>query len=239
MMKRILIVAAVAAFASGVQGAIIFDDFNVDEGHFNVHPGYSGSTVGEDPASSADRVTTNGPLEGEGHQELIFIHDGSATNMRVRHLSGLGTGSNNVSFATSDGTDGWIGFFLKTTDPGWTAQLWIEGDGGANGGVPKDVIADGQWHVYEWNLDDTSGGADGWGSIAGIIGGSAVVGNGNHTIDSIVFRDGTGGAGEVNPPIYLDFVARSDAGSIVDLVPEPATLVLLGFGGLFLRRRRA
>lgn len=203
-----LLIAGVSVLAwAGMAHAEVFDNFNIDEGHFNQHPGYSGSSVGEGTCL-ADRVTTDGPKEGIGHQRLVLRHDGSTTNIRIRHLSGTGAPTNNVPFSTSSGFDGWIGFYLKTTEPGWTAQIWIEGDGGNNGGVPKEIIADGEWHLYEWNLDDTSGGPDGWGGIAGVAGGSATVGDGKHTIDSILLRNGTGPA-DVDKVFFLDFVARN------------------------------
>lgn len=207
---------------SSAQAAITFDDFNVNEGHFDRHPTFSGSTSGTASSSTADRVTTDDPLEGTGHQQLVFDAASEGLGMRVRHLSGTGSAANNTPFTTSSGEDGWIGFYLKTdasSDANWTVQLWIEGAGLAhNGGIEKPIIADGEWHVYEWNLDDVSGGPDGWGSVAGIVGGSATVEDGTHTIDSIIFRNPNGPA---STTFFLDFVAKSDSGSISNLLGDP------------------
>jgi hypothetical protein len=235
-------VAIAASFAANASAAIVaIDDFNVDEGHFALAPTFSGQTANLASTSTADRITT-GNFEGAGNQALVLNFTTEGATSRSRHLSGSGTPANNTTFATSAGVDGWIGFAAKTTDPGWNVQLWIEPSNvapaatGSNGGIPKNLIADGQWHIYEWNLDDNSGGADGWGTIAGIATGVATVGDGNHTIDSIVFRNAAP-VGATNS-IFIDFVARNTDGRL----PEPASLGLAGLAALALaaaRRRTA
>jgi hypothetical protein len=201
------------------QASVTFDNFNVNEGHFTGLPNAS-SGLNIAASSTADRVTTGVPLEGTGHQKLVFNATTAGSAIRVRHLSGGGTPANNTAFNTSAGDDGWIGFYLKadaTTDPNWTVQLWIEG-ASVNGGIPKTIICDGTYHLYEWNLDDNSGGPDGWGSIASLATGSATVTDGSHTIDSIVFRNSSGPAAST---FYLDYVAKSDSGSVSNLVGQP------------------
>lgn len=235
MKKLIALISLVGLVAFQASAQTIFDDFNVDEGHFNQHPGYSGSTTGEAATSTADRVETDGPFEGLGHQKLVLDWDGAASALIVRHLSGIGTIANNTAFTTSAGTDGWIGFYVRTTDPGWTAQLWIE-SASVNHGTQKAITSDGTWNLYEWNLDDVTGGADGWGN--GIIDGAAVVADGSHTIDSIVFRNT---APYSSSTLFLDFVAHNPNGSVALLVPEPSTFALAGLGAaalLIFRRRQ-
>ena len=89
-----MLACAVALCAlTQVSQAVILDDFNVNEGHFNVAPDFSGTTVGEDnKLTTADRVTTDSPLEGLGHQKLVLVHtnDTANTPFRLRHLSALG-----------------------------------------------------------------------------------------------------------------------------------------------------
>src|SRR5687768_17126394 len=112
MSKFSIAVVAVALLlvATEAQAAIVFDDFNTTEGHFNVAPNFSSTSVGEDSTSTADRVTTDSPLEGAGHQKLVLIHDTTTTPLRIRHLSGSGTPANNTSFTTSAGEDGFFGY---------------------------------------------------------------------------------------------------------------------------------
>lgn len=244
-------IVAVACGAASVQAAIIFDDFNVDEGHFGSVAHYSGTNANLSTASTADRVTTEA-LEGDGSQQLVYIRSAtpSAAGFRVRHVSGEATPANNITFTTGPGEDGFIGFYLKVDELVGSLQVQIALDGPGNtgaemdGGVGKNVIADGQWHLYEWNLDDP---AD-WAPVSG-IGGASPVADGSHTIDSIMFfGGGNGPENEVKMRGYIDFVAKSDSGSIAALVPvtavpEPSSIALAGLAvvglGMMARRRAA
>lgn len=227
-MKKILLTALGATLlAIGpsplTAAPVVIDDFNVNKGHFTSVPTASGSTVGILASSTADRVTTD-PVEGAGCMRLV-LNTNAAETVRVRFLSGGGTPANNTPIITSDATDGWIGCYIKTTNAGWNVQLWLEAGALAdltlqNGSVPKELIADGEWHLYEWDLDNTSGDTDGWGSIASIATGSATVANGSHTLDSIIFRNSSPLADSVNV-IFVDFLARNDAGSVANLLSEP------------------
>jgi hypothetical protein len=231
------VVAVLLMMAGSAQAApIIFDDFNTNEGHFTSSPfGGSGSSNGFASTSTADRVTSES-VEGSGSQQ-ISLDVTSTTTARLRHLSGGGSAANNTAFTTSAAEDGWVGFYMKTTDAGWNAQLWLEGASN-NGSIPKNIIADGEWHLYEWNLDDTSGGPNGWGSIAGILAGTAIVADGSHTFDSLILRHPAASPG--NDTFYFDFLAKSDSGSVAALVPEPASmgLLLLTVPALLKRRHR-
>jgi hypothetical protein len=226
-MKRILLIALGAVLATAVPQMvqaqstnIIFDDFNINEGHFATVPTFSGSTVGILASSTADRVTVS-PVEGVGCERLVFNTNGAAS-VRVRFLSGSGSAANNTAFVTSAAEDGWIGFYLKTTNSGWDVQPWLEGASN-NGGVRQEVIPDGEWHLYEWDLDnvdgDIPGNTNGWGSIPGILGGVAEVADGSHTLDSIVFRSSilTTIEQQTNV-IFLDFYAKTASGSLSNLL---------------------
>jgi hypothetical protein len=252
--------ALLLAAPAAAQTSIILDDFNVDEGHFNRSPGFSGSSngfqkltaeyttpppEGTNPnPSTADHDTTLA-VEGVGSEKIVLNDDLDATTFeptggsaRLRFLSGTGTTTNNTPFSTTTaGTDGWIGFYLKTDSPGWTVSLWIElapnvanNPGGINNnsGTPKEVIADNEWHLYEWNLDDDSGLDDGWGTVAGIIDGTSIVEEGNHTVDSIIFR-----TFEMPPQatFFVDFLALNRNGSVADILPPPPPEVDGDFDG--------
>jgi len=95
-----------------------------------------------------------------------------------------------------------------------------------HGSVLKDVTADGEWHFYQWNLDDFSGSADGWTSVANIIGnaGSATIEDGFHTIDSVIFRHADVGTLPIvdnvrKTTLFMDYVVKSSTGTIT--LPEP------------------
>jgi hypothetical protein len=214
---------AIVAPQNARSAGIILDDFNVNEGHFANTIGFSGTTVGENGTlSTADRVTTNAPVEGAGHQKLVLVHDASTTAFRLRHVSGGAAPSANTPFATTAGTDGKIGFYLKTTATGWQTSINIDGQGNSiaemAGSTSVPVISDGQWHLYEWDLDSTTD----WGAVPGIGGGfgGALPDRVTNTIDSIYLRDLDGSPGP-DAEIYFDFLAINPSGSVSNLLLDP------------------
>ncbi|HEX6963095.1 MAG TPA: hypothetical protein VF175_14595 [Lacipirellula sp.] len=229
MFARFATALALALVIAAPARALIFDDFNVDEGHFTLAPTFSGSTRNLAATSTADQTTAE-QFEGAGSEQLVIETTTPDSFAQVRFLSGGGGSTTgpfgtlpNIPFTTTSGDDGWVGLALKTDVPGWTVQMWMEigspaGEDLTNGSVPKEVAADGQWHIYEWNLDDDTGGPDGWGPVDMIVPGSAVVMGGEHTWDSIVFRNELAPA---TSTIFMDFVAKSDSGSITTVLPEP------------------
>lgn len=234
-MKSLYIAGVSSLMIASASGQIFFDNFNVDEGHFASSPTASGQTAGV-ASATADRVTTDGPLEGAGHQKLVINASGAAA-LRIRHLSGGAAPVNNVAFSATAGTDGYIGYYLKSDMPGLETQLNLDTilNTGSSmwGGVAKPIIADGQWHLYEWNLDAAE-----WNGIPGIV--SRTTGNlpnDTYFIDSIYIRD-PNGLPSPSGTTYLDFVALNPNGSVALLVvPEPTTyatvfgLALAGLAG--------
>ena len=252
-----LVAIALMLLAGKAQAApIIFDDFESGMGHFAQHAGTSSTTNILNTTTvnqlNSNELTTLNPAQGSQSLQINIQGNNAATPAgfpRVRFLSGGGTPASNVSFATTAGTDGYIGFYYKVPAPGTLPnslpsglQLALNLDAAGTGasadaGIAKNAIMDGEWHLVEWNLDDP---AD-WGPFQG-VGGDGVLTNGEtHTIDSIYFRyptstGWTGYSGQQS--LFIDFVAKSDSGSIAALVPEPASLGLLAVAGLGLIRRR-
>jgi len=214
--------------------SLIFDNFNSSLGHFTsgVANASSGSNLNMGTGTNT-RITTDSVDGPGGADQLAIVPVIAGDPMRLRHLSGGGSAANNTAFTTSAAVDGWIGLYAKTSATGFNVQIFIEGASN-NGSIPKNVIADGEWHLYEWDLDDNSGGANGWGTISGVIAGVATVADGSHTIDSVIFRNNA----FQNSTILMDFVAKTDSGTVAALVPEPATLSLLALGALPLLARR-
>ena len=153
--------------------------------------------------STANRVTTEA-YEGIGSQE-IFI-DGDPTDWYYRHLSGIGTAGSPGSNLALDAT-GHVGFWLMTEDSGLAVQIAVDDPTTGDRGVSLGVIADGEWHLYEWDLSDDSQWVP-WNVQDGVITGPTV------TIDSIQFR----GAGDAT--FYLDTVAHNPSGSLAPLAGD-------------------
>lgn len=187
--------------------ANVLVDFEIDEGTFNVDPTFSGSTSGVD-AATAERSILDAHL-GQYSQEIAI--DGSGTSdWFVRHLSGGGAPSGNVEIAT----EGFLGFWLKTDLAGVTVAPVIDDPGTGERGIEKAIIADGEWHLYEWDLgDDTQW--NGW------VTGSGTIDDATTTLDSIQFF-GTG-----DGVIYLDTIAHNPLGSVA-VAPLPGDYNLDG-----------
>ena len=182
----------------------LVDDFEVDEGHFNVALTYSGSTDGILASSTANRVTTEAQT-GVASQELVINDDpNDPDEWRVRHLSGVGSPGNNLALDAN----GYIGFWLKTDDPGLTVQIALDDPSSADRGFLQEIVADDQWHLYQWNLEDDRQ-WEGWINGDGDIVGPTV------TIDSIFFY------GDGDATIYLDNVSHNPTEFLASIALTP------------------
>lgn len=177
-------------------------DFESGEGYFSSSPTFSGSNIGIISAS-ADRVTTHA-FDGMGAQEITVL--GDSNGWFLRHVSGIGSPSQIASPAGNLPLDpnGFVGFWLKTSNSGLEVSLALDDPVTADRGLRQPLIADGQWHLYEWNLEDNSE-WEGWVNGDGLITGPTV------SLDSIQFW----GAGVAT--IYLDEVGHNPDGSILDI----------------------
>ncbi len=233
-MKRIAILLAVgvtmfALFPASAQTSIL-DDFETDEGHFNLQPSFSGTTSGIDPTLSvADRNLTQF-YSGLASQRLFIDDNGTnapdGTAWRVRHLSGSGSPANNVSIAP----DGYIGYAVRATS-GVGLQFSVILDQGATAerGAYRTIVADGSWNLLQWNLDD----ANDWEAGPFGTGNNGAIEDGtNFTIDSLWFRS-TVVSGDQDAEFFIDYIAFNNTGQIAP-VPEPSTWALGLLGGFSL-----
>jgi hypothetical protein len=207
-----------AGVADPALGALtILDGFNGGEGRFASAPfGSSGSTFGITSASTAAYTTVEAQA-GAGSQRIVMVRDDSPSG-RLRHLSGGGSPTNNrVAIGEQDyamAAQGYVGFFLKTTDEGLEVGIGID-DGASSGSTGLEestswpVIADGKWHLYEWDLADAAQ----WNNFSG---GNGTIGGPNAYIDSLLFYGGTSTAGQTME-VLLDTVAYNPHGSLASL----------------------
>lgn len=231
----------------------IIDDFETGEGRFTFSPTQSPTTTGA--AASSFKVRQDDDSYTKGYSQKIGIVDAAAGGgWYVRHVSGSGSPTNNHAITLDPAkTDGSIGFFLRVytvsgaqatelTNPP-AMQVAISMDIGTGGrteqGVWRNVVPDGEWHFYEWNLDALGDWTQWLWSNGSVLNNSTGVfpTSGQVTLDSILFK-----GGDYNAEFLLDSVMRNSAGSlsVMSYVPEPGvvSLGLVGGGLMALRRSR-
>lgn len=230
--------AAVLGLSVSADAAVVvIDDFEVNEGHFAQDPDFSGSTAGQTVTagvgpSVADRDTTE--FFAGAASERIFMDDNPAVNdpgggaWRLRFLSGGGTPANN---ATLDAT-GFVGYWLKTTTPNLRAGIMVDDGAALERSTRTPIIADGQWHLYQWDFDN----ADQWDAFAGTAPNGAIdaatVTLDALYVDAILAGDGS----DQDATFFIDNVSHNNEGEIP--IPEPTSLGMLGVAGLALLARR-
>ncbi len=199
-----------------VDPIITLTDFEINEGTFTESPTYSGSNIGID-AGTADRVTTEAH-NGIASQRISITKDPTSPNWMLRHVSGVWAApSNNVPIDAQ----GHIGFWLKTDTPGLSVQFGLDDYDGQSADLSSlmPVIADGDWHLYQWDLDDP----DQWHPWAG-VGGDGTITGPTFTMDGIFFH------GSSDAVFYLDDVSYNNNGTLTP--PIPGDLNADGFVGL-------
>ncbi len=175
--------------------------FQGHEGYFNRAPDFSGSTTANVAGSTAERSAA--ASQSGSHSQLIDIvyDEASGEDFLLRHVAGARFsdfgGSSNAAARVSNlqfESIGAVGLWLKTDDPGLQVTLAIDDPTTGDRGVPKNVIADGQWHEYRWFLDHSADWTPWLGAGNGVIDGL------NVSLDSIQFL------GAADAQVYLDTV---------------------------------
>ncbi len=204
-------------------GVTALESFESNEGRFIGDPTDSGSTFGVSQNSQIDRVA-NESFYGLSSQRLVIqSSDPTTPGLGLRHLSGGGSPGNNVSLAST----GYIGFLLKVHPTGVQTgdlQASIILDDGASHERAEmlDVIADGDWHLYQWNLDDP----DDWFSFAS---GNGQIDASTFTVDSIYLTS----ALNLDFTVFFDLLVHDPSGNLAFLAPEPGDVNLDGVVDIF------
>jgi hypothetical protein len=209
---------------------VVIDDFTTGRGHFTSPVDAGPATGGFFPATSSVAHDAAVGHAASGSLRLT-IDDDPDINFRaldpwrLNLLSGAGLPANNISLPAT----GFVGYWLRTTQPDISASIVVNDGTGTEQGLLRPVIPDGQWHLYEWDLGARSPGAD-WLNFSG---GNALIDHPTVTIYAIQLWTRPV-AREMDATLWIDDVTHNPSGSIV---PEPAHAALLGLTLLLGRRR--
>jgi hypothetical protein len=185
-------------------GYTVLESFEGNEGRFTSGPTASGSTFGVSSGSLFDRVI-NESYYGLGSQRLTVRTSNPGTpGLGLRHLSGSGTPANNTPFDST----GHIGFFMKVLQTGIEtgdiqASLLLDDGAGLEQSLQIDVIADGNWHLYEWDLDD----ANQWNNFSG---GNGQIDAASVTVDSLYLSSDE----NLNFNVFFDMLVHTPGGDL-------------------------
>lgn len=175
--------------------------FDGHEGYFHREVTFSGSTTTNLAGSTATRSSAQ--QQAGSHSQLIDIvyDESSGEDFFLRHVAGARLsdfdGSTNAASRVANlqfESIGAVGFWLKTDDPGLQVSLAIDDPETGDRGILKEVIADGTWHKYQWQLDVNSD----WEAWVGA--GNGQIDGTNVTLDSIQLF------GATDAQVYLDSV---------------------------------
>lgn len=219
----------------------IFDDFEGTKGRFASAVNASGSSFNI-AASSSSSVDSTESFTGDSSLKLNIVNTNAASaRTQLRFLSGNGTPGNNVVDDKAMGNTGFVGVFLKM-EPGNPNPLFVnflidDGTTTTNGterGNFQQIIADGEWHLYQWDLTED-------GPWTNFNAGNGVINGPNAFIDALYFSSSanTSGGPNFSGTVWIDTVAYNPNGRLDYLLPEPTSIAAtLGLLGVMARRRR-
>lgn len=153
----------------------VLDNFTNGVGHFNTSPTFSGSTTGIAATSTATHY-----VDGTHTHLRLNLNDNASvtTPWKIRLLSSEGTPASNTSFSKN----GIVKLWLKTSNAasGSTVQIYVDDSDGTEGSVALNVINDGEWHGYVFDLTSWNG--------VNVNGGNGKIDGSTLTLDAIVLN---------------------------------------------------
>jgi hypothetical protein len=174
-------------------------DFELNNGYFGNDTGFSIHNQNLGPATATSRVTSQAHSGSRSQRIDIDLDETSGTEFLFHHVAGteyagfnnLFTGEREANLALQP--LGSIGFWLKSSSPGLSVGFTLDDDfDGTEQSLFQSVINDGQWHKYEWSLENPAL----W-SSADYDSGDGILGE-SFTIDSILF------SGNADSLVFLD-----------------------------------
>ena len=195
------------------RNAIVYADFELgDETTFGYSLTASGSTNGIMASSTAAAIPGAG-RDGSWAQRLSINDDpnsaGGGDNPNgwfVRHLSGQGGSGGTRASNTPRPTEGSVGFWARTLSADIQVAITLDSTTNvtADRGIKLDLIPDGQWHRYAWDLSDDSQ-WEPW------FAGDGIINSVDFTIDSIQLFGANANATVFIDDVFHDATPLADA----------------------------
>ena len=195
----------------------VIDDFEDGKlGHFGGSLTAANSTKGIDAKSSVT-VDSSIAQAGKSSLKLSLVADAAKKEdgFQLRLLSGDASPKTNIIDGKAMGNDGCVGVYLRREAGGpplFVSMIVDEGTPSAvatERGQAFEVKADGQWHLYEWGLNEDAK----WFNYNG---GNGTIDGPNVFIDSLLFKT-TKGDDKGEPftgDIWVDTVTYEPGGHI-------------------------
>ena len=152
----------------------------------------------------------------------------------LRHLANGGS-KGPANTLSETGPQGYVGYYLRTLAPNLVTAIVLDEVGGSGGievSTRADIINDGEWHLYQFSLEDINA----WDGFLTATGNGVLDGTA-YSIDSVAFWQEGPDTGTTAQFDFAYVVYDADA-PLVSLVPEPASAALLIAGGALLMGRR-
>ena len=189
------------------------DDFEAGGGHFTGPVLASGSTKGVAETSTA---TADSTIAHAGKSSLKLTIVPTTDDLNLRLLSGDASPKTNAIDGKAMGNDGFVGVWLRreASDRLLFVSIVVD-DGtpnatGTERGQSFEVKADGQWHLYQWGLNEDAK----WASLNA---GNGKIDGPNVFVDSLIFRTAKGderGGGAFAGTVWIDDVTYEPGGAI-------------------------
>jgi hypothetical protein len=159
-------------------------------------------------ADSSIKMIKQG-LDSSGADQITITYDkkhAESAPFTFRALTGGGPGEKGMTEGNMLlPSAGELGFMIRTKTPGLSTQILVNdhADGSLEKSAARDIIADGHWHLYSWQINSTHG----WKNFVKGKGDNLV--NGAFTLNSILVNGSRDASLSIDDVAYEEYPNNS------------------------------